>query len=260
MNLYLDNETNIIEDFQERQNTNYYGEIIFLGESQLAKKVYAKISEIKYWCNWINSSGKSDPPPDFYSEKYKLMMDVMRVNDNEQKFINGKKEVFVNREIEAERKASNELEQFLKENNITANKVFINSNSGLIGDDAHNYQRYKEHFRRVVQEHIDSIPLYKTNHPGYKVIFFINDESDCYRIEPGMTSDDFHLFYKDKNFVEMFVESGIDIVIWHTPEKRVLTPEFGWVQCFNTVIIDTRFLNTNDFIEYDENKIKWCNK
>ena len=43
-------------------------------------KVRNQIKNIK---NWINSSGKNDPTPDFYSEKYKLMMDAMAINDVE---------------------------------------------------------------------------------------------------------------------------------------------------------------------------------
>lgn len=262
--LFLDNENNIIEQFQLEQyppvKINFsFGEIIFLYNTQLERKTYEKIANKEKWKQWKDSSGKGDPPPDFYSDTYKMMMDVMRVNDNEQKFINGKKEVFVNKEVKAERKTLNYIEKMCG-GKIPAETVIINTSSGLEGEQAHNYQKYKEHFQRIVSKHMEKIPLYKQNHPGYKTIFFICDESDCYRIEPGMTSNDFHLFYKDKNFVEIFIKSGIDIVIWHTPEKRVLTPEFGWIQCFNTVIIDTRCLKEEDLIEYDENKIKYCNK
>ena len=31
--------------------------------------------------NWINSSGKDALPPDFYSKKYKFMLEVMRTDD-----------------------------------------------------------------------------------------------------------------------------------------------------------------------------------
>ena len=46
------------------------------------------------WHFWTDSSGKSDPPPDFYSNHYKIMMDMMEVYDDEillrcRSFLNG---------------------------------------------------------------------------------------------------------------------------------------------------------------------------
>lgn len=74
----FDDEDKIISQFQ-RVNDN---EVMFATQSETIKAVYLSIHKETLWNNWINSSGKSDPPPDYYSPKDELMMDVMRVDDH----------------------------------------------------------------------------------------------------------------------------------------------------------------------------------
>ena len=44
-----------------------------------------------FWKEWVDASAHDAPPPDFYSNKYGLMMDVMKVDDNTRKTKKGKK-------------------------------------------------------------------------------------------------------------------------------------------------------------------------
>ena len=74
----FDNEDKIISQFQE-VNDN---EVMFATQSETIEAVYSSIHTEALWKNWINSSDKSDPPPDYYSPKDELMMDVMRVDDH----------------------------------------------------------------------------------------------------------------------------------------------------------------------------------
>ncbi len=74
----FDDEDKIISQFQ-RVNDN---EVMFATQSETIEAVYLSIHTEALWNNWINSSGKSDPPPDYYSPKDELMMDVMRVDDH----------------------------------------------------------------------------------------------------------------------------------------------------------------------------------
>lgn len=74
----FDNEDKIISQFQE-VNDN---EVMFATQSETIEAVYSSIHTEALWKNWINSSGKSDPPPDYYLPKDELMMDVMRVDDH----------------------------------------------------------------------------------------------------------------------------------------------------------------------------------
>ena len=136
------------------------------------KSILDKVCNQDNWDNWIDSSGKSDPPPDFYSDEYKIMMDVMRVNDHEHK---GKKGKLYNPSIAHERQMFKELEQSGILNQFPNARVFLNGDTQLSTHEDHNYNLYLKCFQRVISKHIDSIPLYKENHPGYKVIFLVFD-------------------------------------------------------------------------------------
>ncbi|MFR0795769.1 MAG: hypothetical protein ACLSHG_04995 [Oscillospiraceae bacterium] len=50
----------------QRVNDN---EVMFATQSETIEAVYLSIHTEALWKNWINSSGKSDPPPDYYSPK-----------------------------------------------------------------------------------------------------------------------------------------------------------------------------------------------
>ena len=70
---YYDSEINIVNDLCECDNSEIF---IFNGNDEEILQCVRKVEE------WQCSSSKSDPPPDFYSDKYKLMMEVMRVDDH----------------------------------------------------------------------------------------------------------------------------------------------------------------------------------
>ncbi len=111
---------------------------------------------------WTDSSGKDAPPPDFYSDKFNLMMDVMEVYDDEKKKgVNSKiKERKYEKMIIGKHKSPESLKLIVNTIPDMGNKIF------------HCYNYYCRHFERVINEHISSIPLYKKNHPNHKVIFF----------------------------------------------------------------------------------------
>jgi len=80
-----DYEKNLISIFR----SNYYYEhshgfrhSLYLPESTNAKQVIWSICNEEDWKKWIDSSGKKEPTPDFYNDERKLMMEVMRVDDN----------------------------------------------------------------------------------------------------------------------------------------------------------------------------------
>lgn len=73
-----DNENTIISDFQRFKKSD----IEFLTISIKTLRLYNSIHNIRNWKIWIDSSGKNDLPPDYYNEKRKLMMDVMRIDDH----------------------------------------------------------------------------------------------------------------------------------------------------------------------------------
>lgn len=224
MGYYLNSEKSIISHFQGLESSS----VCFPVESEEAIKVFELIHNLDNWKLWIESSGKSDPPPDFYSDEYKCMMDVMRVDDHSYKNKKGKLVNPTNRHIRDMEKEI--LQSGIMEMCPNA-ELFINGITDLPTHEDHNYNFYLKNFERVILQHIQKIPLYKKNHPFYDVVFFIMDESSAY-IEAadkkcaledkraGQVLAGYpHLYFIDSNFVRIFEGSGIDYVIWFTPFK-----------------------------------------
>lgn len=106
-----DNENTIISDFQMFKSKD----ISFLPLSIKKLQLYNSIHKVKNWKNWIDSSGKNDPPPDFYNKKRKIMMDVMRIDDHA--FVDDKGNVINNH---------NKRESEIIKKLIKNNKNFLN--------------------------------------------------------------------------------------------------------------------------------------
>lgn len=225
--MFADKEIDIVEWLQEVQNN----EICLLPETDESIKIFETIHDKNLWLNWTNSSGKSDPPPDFYSDKYHLMMDVMRVDDHAYKNKKGK---VVNPHVMHEKELYKELSHSGILNNFNPDiKVFINGDTGLSTIEDHNYTFYCRNFNRIIKKHIDSIPLYLENHPDYKVVFMIFDESTAYiqsekdidkKIEfrkGNIICGQPHICFVDRRFLNSFINTGIDYLIWYAPYKRV---------------------------------------
>lgn len=229
---YFDDENIIIEHFQGVECSS----VFFVNETDKATSIFESIHDVEEWKQWINSSKKSDPPPDFYCDQFKLMMDVMRVDDHS--FINEKNKVvnptnMKESKIQAEIKESCILKLF-----PNANRVIVNAQTELTSDEDHNYKFYKENFIRTVRQHKSKIAQYKVNHPNFKVIFFILDESSAYfqaqndnvYLEVAQNSNvifkgEPHFHFWDKEFIEELMIDNLDFIIWYTPFKLLRTDE-----------------------------------
>ena len=75
MRMFGDKEIDFIEDFRMIPSE----QIAVIGNEEEIDKI---IDIIKISDNWIDSSGKDQLPPDFYNDKDKIMMEVMRVDDH----------------------------------------------------------------------------------------------------------------------------------------------------------------------------------
>lgn len=158
------------------------------------------------------------------------MMEVMRVDDHSYKNKKGK---IVNptnshiRDIEKEIIQSGIMEMFSNA------ELVINGSTDLPTNKDHNYKYYYKNFVRVVEEHKKSIDLYKKNHPNYKLIFFIMDESSAYfkaqNINDAMKErkvgervlGEPHFHFMDENFIKVFENLDIDYLVWYTPFKLI---------------------------------------
>lgn len=218
----FDNEVNIISHFQFVNTT----EVLLLPESESVEHIFQSVHLDSEWDKWINSSGTNAPPPDFFCTSERLMMDVMRVDDHER--ISSKGQVVNPTRVDEtlmmrELKERGILEQFPEAQPLVIGRT------DLPTDQDHNYEFYRDSFNRTVRKHIKKIGNYKRNHPDYKVIFFVFDESSMYfeaehkplELKEGdITKGRQHYWFFDANFVEAFIGTEIDYLIWYTPYKH----------------------------------------
>ena len=146
---YYDSEINVINDFCECDNGEIY---LFNSNNEKILQCVRKIEE------WQCSSSKSDPLPDFYTDKYRLMMEVMRVNDHV--YINAKGKV-INPHIKKENEAYKEIQKFVKDNNISfSGNIFVNTVTDLSTQEDHSYDKYLSNFK-IVRDFCSRNDIYK---------------------------------------------------------------------------------------------------
>ncbi len=255
---YFDDENKIIECFQGTESTD----IFFPVEKNELFVMFESIYDEGKWKLWKNSSGKSDPPPDFYCDEFKLMMDVMRVDDHAHKNKKGK---IVNPTNARESQIQKELrEKGIYDTFPNVENIIVCADTGLPTEQDHNYDYYRKNFIRILEEHKRKIELYKQNHPGFKIVFFVLDESSAYtesvikpqKMEEGMPMlGRPHFWFFDKSFLQVFMNSSIDYLIWYAPYKQEHL--FFGFEFPEVVVYDTK-LSINDCIEYDAAKMISC--
>lgn len=253
-----DKEEIIIKDFQylKRKNIGVYP--MNLKNILLFESIHNKC----LWKKWIDTSAKNELPPDFYNQKQRLMMDVMRVDDHA--YVDDKGKV-INRHNERESKLTEELISQNESIREIAEKgnLFITPYSGLKGYEDHNYDFYVKNFKRVVEKHIKKIEKYKINHPGFKTIFFVVDESSAYikrfdkersKYIGGPVLANPHLWWFDNNMLKVIKDSDIDYLIWMCPYKHFESEiELNFPQA---IIYEVKRLNYDIFINYNNDDME----
>ena len=114
-----------------------------------------------------------------------------------------------------------------------------------------------------IEKHNQKIELYRKNHPDYKCIFFIVDESSAYlvaqnkneipaEIVPGAPFfGKPHIHFLDKNFVSCLARINADFIIWFNPYKHLNFANPGFRQLPNVCVYEVSKLNNAEAIEYD---------
>lgn len=259
MNFY-DDERMIIEDFQMTSNA----EVFFPFRSSGALEVFKSVCNTRKWANWTYNAAKSDPPPDFFSEKYRLMMEVMRVDDHA--FVNEKGSLInpVNIRESKLQKEMRKKKEAQPQTDLENIKIIVNPVTDLPSNEDHNYQFYCANFKRTLEKHISKIPLYRSNHPDKQLIFFIFDESTAYiqlddpdlakrgpvAGEPLKAALVWHFI--DKRFIDVFRNADIDYLIWYTPYKRFWGTQ---IQPPMACVFDVKNYNYKQIAEYPEELI-----
>lgn len=260
MNFY-DDENEIIDVFQTMRMREVHFPVLSSGAIAVFEAIYRR----NRWRKWIDNSGKADPPPDFYSDKYGYMMEVMRVDDHAHY---NEKGVLVNPVNERESILQKEIRQRILKKNPHADlsniKIMINAWPRLPSTEDHNYNFYCDNFERILAKHIKNIPLYRKNHPGKKLIFFVFDESTGYlqvddpelvkrgpvALEPFSARPLFH--FSDKRFIDVFRDSDIDFLVWFTPYKMF---HGAAKQPYKVCVFDVKRLRNKHFIDYPKDLI-----
>ena len=255
---YFDEENRIIEHFQGVDCKS----VFFPFQSDIAIHIFESIHDIDNWGKWVNSSGKSDPPPDFYCKDFRYMMDVMRVDDHSFKNKKGK---LVNPVNMRESKIQAELiKKGIPELFPNVNGIIVNAVTDLPTQEDHNYKFYKKNFVRAIEQHKSKIDLYRSNHPDYKLIFFVVDESSGYiqttmpemaqrkNVQAGEKYSGYpHFYFWDEYFLKPVIGSDIDFLIWFTPFKYIWA-ETGLIDLPHVCVYDVKSMDI-ETKKYDEN-------
>lgn len=250
-------EVNIISNFQDESIPF----VLFPVVNREVRLIFSSIYKRKNWKYWIDTSGKNDPPPDFYNKDLKLMMDVMRVDDHEYISAKGKT---VNEERRIESQAYAELRVRGVLDRIDPSLIYIDVHSNLPTDEDHNFTRYIECFTRTIEKHKCKIKNYKKNHPGYKIIFFILDESSAYfeiaeNVKPNIKKGEIaqgrpHIHFLDRQFLQVIVHSEIDYLIWYAPYKMINLEGGNVYDMPRAAIYDCSQMDF-ECLEYDNNRL-----
>lgn len=249
-----DNELRVLEEFREL-STKYIDRI---GNFLKCEYIHNSLTGVLNRNKWKNSFGKSDPPPDFYNDKHKLMMEMMFVEDNSYKNKKGK---LVNKTKERENIILKTIFGSNYKNERDDLNVTVVTSSGLPSLEDHNFNRYFDNFKRVFDKHVKKLGDYNKNHPGYKSIFFIFDGSTAYvehldglplEPKPGqLLAGRPHIFTRDRRFVNIIKNSGVDYVIWYAPWKAILKPGGGVYDFPRCAIYDVKNIKEKDLFDYD---------
>lgn len=247
---YFGNEQNIIDWL----HTHCMSVAAITDMDDPAETILETIVDPEKWLLWTNSANKGDPPPDFYCSDAQIMMEVMRVDDHT--FV-GKKGGVVNETNARESKIQRELRQLFP----NTNNIVVNAVTDLPGKEDHNYVRYLESIKRVTAQHIKHIELYRKNHPGFKLVFLIFDESSAYfetsnqeviqnGIKEGQPVEGRkHFFFYDKTLLESLRDVDVDYLLWFAPFKRFFNVDES-EQLPSVCFYDLKKLSWDNLIEY----------
>ena len=238
-------ESQIISNLQDVDTSS----VLRINDLEDEGNIFQSIADPEQWDLWHNSSGRGDPPPDFYCDSQNLMLEVMRVDDHA--FVSKKGKV-----VNPYKAKETALFQELKEKGFLDIggkdlQVFINADTGLPTEEDHNYSFYMNNFKRVVETHKKKIRKYNENHPGYKMVFLVFDESSTYLetdhprpkivLKGQKIYGKRHFHFLDSAFLKTFIQSEIDYLIWYTPYKFMETENGEIITEPRVCVFNTRY-------------------
>jgi hypothetical protein len=161
--------------------------------------------------------------PDFYSDKHKLSLEVMRVDDHPQ--VGKVTNPTLARQRELEREVRAAFPSLGHDADIT-----VIADTGLSTAQDHNFDAYRQAFTRIVVGHSRKVDTYRNHHPQYGLAMLVHDESSAYAEteHPARTPTQGetvvgqpHYWFVDDYFTDIIATSTADFVIWSTPNKHI---------------------------------------
>lgn len=241
------NDVLILSDNQDEKDKNYIESI----------KLY---ESFQYSKAWVDNSINTNNPPDIINDDLKVFFEVMRFDDHSN---NGKENP--NRD----RASKMEEELYEKMPDAINKRVFINAVTDLPTDDDHSYKKYLNGFKRTVEKHLKKLPNYISNYPNYKKGFLVLDESSgiYYELVNRLRKEELehptnaqclpHFFFFDKDFVNIFINSDLDYLIWYAPYK--IDTNHIELTMPKVIFYDIKnFKFHNYLMEYDEPRMISC--
>lgn len=221
MKLYYDNEYNVLKDVHNLDAS----ECLILSDDEGTKQ-YLKASKIvddilndDVFERWKDNS-KSEFPPDLINEQDFLVMEVMRVDDHSP---DGKKNPVLAKQRQLSEEARPILDVLPKDTDF-----YINAVTDLQTEQDHNYKYYYSSFQRTLRKHLGKLSTYKNNYPKSKIIFMVFDETSGVYFEKVFINGDQvigkpHLPFFDNRFLNEFIDSDLDYLIWFIPYNHYET-------------------------------------
>lgn len=215
---------------------------------------------VKTWKNWTANNGHNALPPDYYSDKWNLGFDVMRVFDSEFTVLqdNGKIK-YVNPVAEEESRLFKKIKR--QHPDADAKQIFIIMKPEDNYHSVHTYQQYCDNARRVLKKHLDKCNGIRERHPTHKIGFLVFDTTAIYiqhmyeeDARNPIDENKKYMFHPrphfpilDRAIMEDVYNSDLDFIIWASPEKlNVVTG----VQIPGLVFWDLRKKNKIKLIDY----------
>lgn len=256
--MFLDNEGDAINYILH--GLDHYNVLQYDGNS-FNKKIFRYVQNLD---KFTENNGHDALPPDYYSNEFSCMFDVMRVNDSEIKKSYNPVKI-------RERNAEKDLKESGLLDKINPNAtVFVRSESDDVRE--HTMKNYKRNCNRVMSEHIKKLYIWGKEHPNIKHKgLLIFDETECY-FEGYVRyafADQYkymwdatkplvlHKPWEDKSFIENAYNSDLDFIIWFCPYKThgALSQYTIHNNYPDLIILDTRFQRQN-YTSYNESMLE----
>lgn len=257
----FDNERNILNLIPI-----YINNILLLHGNSFERKIQRYLQNVD---SFTENNGHDCPPPDFYSDKFSCMFDILRINDSEVK-------KSFNPIIAEEQKIRKVYERETFEDETGEKKglldspylqmAFVADTTGDINE--HSFEKYKKQAKRVIKVHIDKIPIWENEHPDiqHKGLLIFDETGLCIKAVKNHVIDDYfsytfeaknklqiHETWNDREFIEPIYKSNLDFVIWFNPLKAQNDILFKYneanpnkldIKYPAITIVDTRFNRT----------------